>query len=189
MARSFDDLSEQDTKSHLVDVASRALVHWDLAENSTLTLLNISENATYRVDNPSLDEPLILRVHRTGYHTIDAVRTELAWMKALQEQAGVQTPQALPAADGEMIKLVETSALNETRMVVMFAFIEGTEPDESALLAPFSRLGKIAAKMHAHARAWQRPPYFERLVWDYEGTLGENGNWGRWQDGLGRCGF
>lgn len=185
MARSFDDLSEAQGKDHLVDVARRALAHWDLTDNSQLSLLNISENATYRVDNPSLNEPLILRVHRTGYHTINAVRTELAWMKALQKDAGVQTPQAIAATDGEMIKLIETPELNETRMVVMFRFIEGQEPDESRLLAPFSRLGKVTAKMHAHAREWQRPPYFERLVWDYQGTLGENGNWGRWQDGPG----
>ena len=84
-----------------------------------------------------------------------------------------------------MIKVIETAALNERRMVVMFAFIEGKEPDEAALLEPFSRLGAIAARMHNHARTWQRPPYFERLVWDYQGTLGQNGNWGRWQDGLG----
>lgn len=185
MPNVFEDLSETGRKRHLADVARRALVHWDLSESTPLTLLNISENATYRVDRPNGREPLILRVHRTGYHTIDAVRTELAWMTALQKEAQVQTPQAITATDGEMIKIISTPALKEQRMVVMFAFIEGKEPDESALLEPFSRLGAIAACMHRHARGWQRPAYFERLVWDYPGTLGENANWGRWQDGLG----
>ena len=106
-------------------------------------------------------------------------------MTALQKEAQVQTPQAITATDGEMIKIISTPALKEQRMVVMFAFIEGKEPDESAWLEPFSRLGAIAACMHRHARGWQRPAYFERLVWDYPGTLGENANWGRGQDGLG----
>jgi len=185
MTNAFDKLSEPERKQHLMDVARRALLHWDLAQNTSLTLLNISENATYRVDNPQGDAPLILRVHRTGYHTLNAVRTELAWMTALQEDAGVRTPQAIAANDGEMIKIIESPTLNEQRMVVMFAFIEGAEPDAVALLEPFSRLGRVAARMHRHARDWQRPAYFERLVWDYAGTLGENGNWGRWQDGLG----
>lgn len=185
MTVAFDDLSEADRKFHLADVARRALAHWGLAERTPLTLLNISENATYRVDCVERDAPLILRVHRTGYHSVNAVRTELAWMTALQEEAGVRTPQAIAADDGEMIKIIESPAFDEQRMVVMFAFIEGAEPDESALLEPFSRLGAIAARMHRHSRGWRRPAYFERLVWDYPGTLGENGNWGRWQDGLG----
>lgn len=181
----FDELSEADRKLHLIDVARRALSHWGLGESTPLTLLNISENATYRVDSTERAEPLILRVHRTGYHSLNAVRTELAWMTALQQEAGVQTPQAIAADDGEMIKIIDSPAFDEQRMVVMFAYIEGVEPDTAALLEPFARLGAIAARMHRHARTWRRPAYFERLVWDYPGTLGDNGNWGRWQDGLG----
>jgi Ser/Thr protein kinase RdoA (MazF antagonist) len=37
--------------------------------------------------------------------------------------------------------------------------------------------------MHRHARNWRRPPYFERLVWDYDGAVGPRGNWGDWRDG------
>lgn len=185
MTASFDQLDEAARLRHLESVATRALPLWGLPATTPITLLNISENATYRVDVETADEPLILRVHRTGYHTLNAVRTELAWMQALQRDAGVITPQAVPAIDGEMIKTITTPALDETRMVVMFEFIAGSEPDESALLQPFGRLGAVAARMHQHARAWQRPAYFERLVWDYAGTLGPQANWGRWQDGLG----
>lgn len=185
MADAFESMSEADKIAHLETVATRALGKWDVSPRAQLTLLNISENATYRVDDPAHGAPRILRVHRTGYHTRNAVRTELAWMKALQAEAGVETPQALPALDGELIQTVTTEALGETRFVVMFAFIEGEEPDENDLLGPFHRLGATAARMHAHAREWQRPPYFERLVWDYEHTLGPEGNWGDWRDGPG----
>ena len=30
-----------------------------------------------------------------------------------------------------------------------------------------------------------RPQSFARFAWDYSTTLGPNGHWGRWQDGLG----
>jgi Ser/Thr protein kinase RdoA (MazF antagonist) len=39
--------------------------------------------------------------------------------------------------------------------------------------------------MHAHARAWTKPPGFDRPIWDFEHTLGPSGYWGLWQDGLG----
>jgi Ser/Thr protein kinase RdoA (MazF antagonist) len=179
----FDKMSESDKRRHLAEVATRALRYWGISHDARLSLLNISENATYRVDDPTLAAPRILRVHRTGYHTRDAVATELAWMKALKEEAGVETPQALAGHTGELIHTVATPALAEERMVVMFAFIEGREPAEDELLAPFRRLGATAARMHRHARNWRRPPYFERLVWDYDGAVGPRGNWGDWRDG------
>jgi Ser/Thr protein kinase RdoA (MazF antagonist) len=180
----FDSLSKAERIRHLAEVAVRAVRYWDVSPNARLTLLNISENATYRVDDPGAAEPRILRVHRTGYHTRNAVRTELAWMKALKEEAGVETPQAIPARDGELIRSVAMPAFGEERFVVMFAFIEGREPDAEDLSGPFKRLGAIAARMHRHARGWQRPPYFERLVWDFERAVGRNGNWGDWHAGL-----
>ncbi len=181
----FDALSKDERIRHLGNVASRAVLYWDVSPEARLTLLNISENATYRVDDPRAAEPLILRVHRTGYHTRDAVRTELAWMKALKEEAGVETPQAIPARDGELVRSIATPQLDEERFVVMFAFIKGREPDADNLIEPFKRLGAIAARMHRHARGWQRPSYFERLVWDFDGSVGRNGNWGDWREGLG----
>ena len=184
MGSPFDALSEAERIRHLGEVAARAVPYWGVSPDARLTLLNISENATYRIDDPGASEPLILRVHRTGYHTRDAVRTELAWMKALKEEAGIETPQAIPARDGELIGSVATPALDEERFVVMFAFIKGREPDADDLAEPFKRLGAIAARMHRHARGWQRPPYFERLVWDFEGSVGRNGNWGDWREGL-----
>ena len=185
MPTPFDRLSEPERVQHLATVAARALPLWGVPASATLTLLNISENATYRIDDPAQSAPLILRVHRLGYHTREAVQTELAWMKALQQEAGVETPQALPGQDGELIQTVVTPALSEERMVVMFAFIDGREPEASSLIEPFTRLGAIAARMHRHAQTWSRPPYFERLVWDFEGAVGPRGNWGNWRNGLG----
>lgn len=181
----FNDLDNAAQLAHLRDVAVRALPRWGITASANLKLLNLSENATYRIDDPARGEPLILRVHRTGYHTLNGVRSELAWMKALNDEAGVITPQAIPAADGQLIQVINTPSLGEERMAVMFHFIDGEEPDETALLEPFARLGAIAARMHQHARSWRRPDYFERLNWDYEHTAGDQGNWGRWQDGMG----
>ncbi|MGE0484017.1 MAG: phosphotransferase enzyme family protein [Gammaproteobacteria bacterium] len=185
MSTPFDRLDEQARTAHLGEVARRALPRWGVAADTPLTLLNISENATWRVDVAGEPAPRILRVHRTGYHTPTGVASELAWTAALQAEAGIPTPQAIAATDGSLIQTVATPALDEERMVVMFEFIPGAEPDASALAAPFRRLGAVAARMHEHVRQWQPPAWFERLTWDYPHSLGEHGNWGRWQDGLG----
>ena len=47
-------------------------------------------------------------------------------------------------------------------------------------------LGEVTARMHVHARQWQRPSWFTRHTWDFETSLGdENPHWGRWRDGMG----
>lgn len=181
----FDGLTPEQQLQHLQQVARRALPGWGFAADSPLRLLSLSENATYSVQPADAATPFILRVHRTGYHSLNAIRTELAWMKALQAEEGLETPQAIPALDGSMIQCVSTPALNEQRFVALFEFIAGDAPDESSLIAPFERLGAVTARMHRHARQWQRPDYFERLVWDFDGCLGKVQLWGDWRDGPG----
>lgn len=185
MATPYEHLSATQRRTHLADVAARAAPLWGVSPHAQITLLNLSENATYRIDDPHAVVPLILRVHRTGYHSFDAVRSELAWMKALKDEAGINTPQALPARDGQLIQIVASPALHEQRLVVMFAYIVGHEPLADALLEPFTQLGALAARMHQHARRWVRPAYFERLEWDFEGAVGRRGNWGDWRDAPG----
>ena len=185
VGEAFDALSAEQQLQHLEDVARRALPAWGIRSDSPLRLLSLSENATYRVGLGGNGPDRILRVHRTGYHTRNAVRSELAWMKALQADEGLATPQAIPAINGEAIQSIFTPALNEERFAVLFELIPGESPDESSLLEPFKRLGAVTARMHKHARQWQKPDYFERLLWDFDGCLGKTPLWGDWRLGFG----
>jgi Ser/Thr protein kinase RdoA (MazF antagonist) len=180
----FEQMSYDAQLAYLQGVAEKALQKWALPEPTGLKLLSLSENATYRVDLPDRD-PLILRVHRTDYHSRDGIQTELDWMKALQEDAGIQTPQSIDGRDGSAIQEMVSEALDEVRYVTLFHFIDGDEPDESDLIEPFKKLGEVTGKMHNHARGWTLPSYFDRLVWDYDGCIGDTPNWGDWRKGPG----
>lgn len=183
----FDELPRDDQLYIIEGIARQALPEWGLPVDSPMTLLSLSENATYRVDAADRLEPLVLRVHRPGYHSRNAIDTELAWMAALQKDMGIKTPQAIPTLEGEYVVSGESryGPDSQSRFVDLFEFIEGDAPDESELLAPFERLGRMTAQLHLHARDWQRPPYFERLVWDYDGCLGAVKNWGDWREAPG----
>jgi len=89
----------------------------------------------------------------------------------------------LPAPGGKRIVTVTDEASGEERNCVRFEFLPGTEPDDS--LPHFAELGEITARMHRHARAWQRPAGFTRFHWDYDAAFGAGARWGRWQDGIG----
>ncbi len=69
---------------------------------------------------------------------------------------------------------------------ILFEVAPGIEPDELGVpLESFETLGRITARMHQHARSWQRPAGFTRFAWDWPSSLGEDPRWGRWQDGIG----
>jgi Ser/Thr protein kinase RdoA (MazF antagonist) len=176
-----------------------------------LSLLNVSENATFRVTDPDGGRS-ILRVHRLGYHSEAAIESELAWMDALRAEAGIRTPRVLPATDGR--RVVSAGG----RHCVRFEFLPGSEPAGAdggpRALAHFAELGAITARMHAHARNWARPGWFTRFRWDDDDAFGaeqhlnprpppqapasiprpppqapappgRTGRWGRWRDGVG----
>ncbi|MEW9529722.1 phosphotransferase enzyme family protein [Microbispora sp. NPDC049125] len=177
------DLSAgDDVLTRVESVARRALRHYDVSPDAEVTLVNVSENATFTVDDGGLRT--ILRVHRLGYHSRDAIASELAWLEALRADEGIRTPAVLPARDGSRVLTVEDPGA-EPRDCVMFEFLSGGEPAQDRLVEDFEQLGAITARMHRHARQWPRPASFTRFHWDCEAAFGSVARWGRWQDGAG----
>ncbi|MEM6623172.1 MAG: phosphotransferase [Pseudomonadota bacterium] len=157
---------------------------WGLSPNTQISLLNISENATYRADDPEADAPTILRVHRPNYHTRAEILSELAWIDRLRTEEIAPIPAILDLVDGG--RIAGMTVAGETRDVVAFAFMPGTEPEPSDDLTDgFHQLGKISAKLHQHVQRWQRPAAFQRKTWDFDTTVGVTPHWGDWREGLG----
>ncbi|MEV7968837.1 phosphotransferase [Sphaerisporangium sp. NPDC088356] len=163
-------------------VARRALRHYGLSPDARVRLINVSENATFLVTDAGART--VLRVHRLGYHSREAIGSELDWLSALRDEAGVRTPAVLPALDGSRVVTVEDPG-SAPRSCVMFEFVPGSEPAEHRLVEHFEPLGAITARMHLHARRWARPAAFTRFHWDAEAAFGPAPRWGRWQDGAG----
>jgi len=174
-------LGQAEMLRRLEQVAARAVENMFPGEDVELTHINQSENTTYIADSPSRGKT-ILRIHRTGYHSVAAVRSEHAWIQALRDDAGVMTPRVLPTPDGETITRIATDELPDGRNCVFFEFLEGDEPDADALLENFPNLGEVTARMHEHARGWALPQNFERFHWNMDTVFGPSPHWGHWTD-------
>lgn len=178
---SDDSLTHAEQVALLDGLARQSLPLWGLDPRAGTRLVNLSENATYLVEPPGAGK-VVLRIHREGYHSRNAIGCELAWMRALREEAGVITPTPIPGIDGEAIQTGAIAGLPRQRHMVLFAFIEGEEPDASQdLRAPFERLGEVSARLHEHVMRWPLPAGFERLHWDDEHIIGGTPNWGDWR--------
>ena len=141
-------------------------------------LLSHSENTVFRIEDRRAGFKAAMRIHRPNYQTRNAIQTELDWMRALNE-AGIGTPQALPALDGTVLQRVTREPAG-TRYVALFRWIDGGFPDPDKLDASQRHLGWLSARMHAQSRlAASRPFRAHGLGPRRHGGPGRA--WGQWE--------
>ena len=163
-----------------------ALHRWRFPSDTTILLLNLSENATFLLRDARVERELILRVHRVGYSSHAEIRSELAWIHALRSDAVIETAEPLAGVDGELIQRLDSPAGMAARHAVAFERLDGSEPDAGNDAAGwFEKLGALTAKMHAHSRQWTLPPGFVRKRWDVDAMVGPRGYWGPWRGAMG----
>ena len=182
----FDALSHEDQLACLLELAVTATRNHDLPGGLSVKMINLSENATYRVEAPD-GRRWALRIHRDGYHSRTAIASELAWLVDLRQSGVVTTPVPVKGRDGEIIQMIGHPLMVRPRHVVLSEWETGSEPGIGEDLSePFEVLGEVTARMHIHTRQWKRPQWFERHTWDFGTSLGEvKPHWGRWRDGMG----
>ncbi len=153
---------------------------WTGLDGGRATLINLSENHTFRIDLPAGGK-VILRVHRPGYNSREAIESELTWMDALRTDAGIETPRAIAGRDGERVQSL-TLDDGKPRFAVLFEFEAGDEPRENEdLTGPFRQLGELAARCHLHTEKWRQPAGFTRMRWTAGAILDPDGLWGDWR--------
>ena len=175
------DIPMEELLGYLEVLANQSLALWEVPGGATARLINVSENATYLVEAAGYKS--VLRIHREDYHTERAIQCELEWSTALREDGSIVTPRYLVGRDGRAIQSGIVDGLPRPRYMVMFEFVNGTQPDETHdLVKAFEELGEIAARTHLHSIGWQRPEPFERLSWNLDTVFGPNATWGNWRD-------
>ncbi|QEY71557.1 phosphotransferase enzyme family protein [Pseudomonas denitrificans (nom. rej.)] len=180
----FAELDHDQQIACLRDLALDALRHWD-GDFVGLELLKYRENAVFCATR-SDGTRSALRVHRGGYHSEAALRSELTWMEQLAA-GGIGVPSIIRTRSGEHLAEVRSTALEESRFVDMLGWLSGStlgsaEQGLSAdgdIEALFHQAGAVAARIHLNSAQWRQPNEFTRHAWDEEGLVGANPFWGR----------
>jgi Ser/Thr protein kinase RdoA (MazF antagonist) len=155
-----------------MDMPDLNLELWRETENGRATLINLSENHSFRVDAPT--GTTILRLHRPGYQTAASIGSELAWLEALGRDTDLPVVRPLAGRDGRLVQQMGD------RRAVLFAFEQGREPTTGSK-ALFRTLGIFAATTHNHAVRWTPPNDFIRPTWSAANMLDPTGLWGDWR--------
>ena len=178
--KDFYQLTPIQQAERLKKLAQKAITAWGFGQEVELHMIRHRENAVYKVTTAGKD--YVLRIHRYGYHSDDALRSELQWMAALSD-SGIATPEIIKTRQGEAFTIAETKDVPEPRQVDLFGWINGVPisdlTDKKDELAMHRSIGELMAGLHNHAGDWTPPGNFIRHAWDGEGLLGENPVWGR----------
>jgi Ser/Thr protein kinase RdoA (MazF antagonist) len=183
-AGDFYALSPDDQLGRLQQLAHVALEQWP-GIFERVTPVKYRENAVFSAYDTS-GRRFALRIHRHGYHSDDALRSELQWMRELTAH-GVHVPPVVPTRDGAVLAMVTCPGIPEIRQVDLLEWLAGdpigssedgvTTGDHVAPL--YERIGHLASKVHDQATAWTFPDDFTRHAWDADGLLGPDPLWGR----------
>jgi Ser/Thr protein kinase RdoA (MazF antagonist) len=138
----------------------------------------LTENPTFRVQEPGVREPVALRLYRPGGRPAEEVESELTWISAVRRETPVPTPDVLPTADGARFARLEHEP---PVFAAAFELVPGHEADDDDLERLMPRIAEATAHLHRHGRGWTQPRSFERPRWDVETTLGSTPHWGPWQ--------
>jgi Ser/Thr protein kinase RdoA (MazF antagonist) len=181
----FAQLSPEEQATRLHQLALAAISLWPL-ECVRVEPIKVRENAVYAVHTAD-HRRVVLRVHRLGYHSDEALRSELTWMSALGE-SGLEVPQPVASRAGNSFEWVAVADVPGPRQVDVFEWIEGRQlgsveqglaSDPAWIAQTYGIVGELMARMHNQSCAWEPPAAFQRHSWCDEGLTGETPLWGR----------
>lgn len=171
------------TADDFLAAAHAAAPAFDL-DATDISLLSHSENVVFKVERA--DAPVVMRLHRPGYNTLDQMNSEVTWVAALAA-AGIAVPSPVAAASGEFY--LPFSCGDEERFVGVVDWVDG-QPlggpidggEGASIVRYYGDIGAIAAQIRKQSISWDRPAGFDRRAWDCEGFVGDNPAWGRFWD-------
>jgi Ser/Thr protein kinase RdoA (MazF antagonist) len=142
--------------------------------------LRLRENEVYEI--AVAGRRAALRLHRMGYQSAQAIRSELWWCAGLA-RAGLPVPAAIALPGGDLL-----AVLGSGRMASVVAWVEGEPLGEAGVplaggiagqAGQHHTLGRLLAQVHAATDRLVLPDWFSRPKWDRDGLVGEAPFWGR----------
>jgi len=162
--------------------AEAALRAWG---GGTLRLIKDRENAVYEALLAD-GRRSALRLHRDGYQSVVAIRSELWWMQSVAAR-GVSVPAPVPTAAGELVHVLPGG-----QVATMISWVDGAELGAADValggslaerMAQFTAIGRLVADLHNATDTLELPNWFVRHAWDSDGFLGKEPFWGRfWEN-------
>lgn len=176
----YREMTRRSRLYHLKNLAKVALQAYGMPE-ARLSFLQYTENIIYRVDvsakpdasqagSPYIPNRYLLRIHAMG--DTAAIASELVWLMALNQEAGLPVPAPIATPGGELLAHIVTPGIPNGRVVSLMRWLDGRRLPHKPGPLHLKALGQVVAQLHNFAASWQPPADFERPHWDWDSQLG-----------------
>ena len=85
------------------DVRDNLLLLYDFDKDYDVKLLKYSENVIFKITFKEAF-PVVLRIHRPGYHNIEELEGEILWMDEIHRDTDVELPVVYRGRDGRFLQ-------------------------------------------------------------------------------------
>jgi Ser/Thr protein kinase RdoA (MazF antagonist) len=178
--KNFGELSRLRRLRRLRELATAALNEYGL-QNATLNFLQYFQNIIYRVDipgngklsagnSPYIPNRYLLRIHAMG--DVEAIASELTWLRALNSEAGLPVPAPIPTTDGNLYTNISTHKIPSGRIVSLMKWLDGRRYTQGLRPNQMTAIGKVVADLHTFSAGWEPPAGFSRPHWNWDSQLG-----------------
>jgi len=178
--RSFRELSRRERLYRLRELAITALEAYEL-QGARLSFIQYFENIIYRVDlpessnlisntNPYDSNRYVLRIHAVD--DADSIASELTWLAALNQEAGMPVPAPVMTPDGKLLTTIVTPGMPNGRVVSLMRWLDGRRFRNGLRPKHMTALGQVVAQMHTFSANWRPPTGFSRPHWNWDSQLG-----------------
>ena len=161
----FRERTRRSRLYHFRQLAQSALAAYGLAD-ANLSFIQYGENITYRVDHPSArpgvpgESPYhpnryLLRI--LAMDDEQATLSELTWLAALHQEAGLPVPMPVAAPDGQLLLRIATPAIPQGRVVSLMRWLDGRKIQKGTQPHHLKALGQVVARLHNFSATWQPP--------------------------------
>lgn len=179
----YNELTRRGQLRRLKQLAELALDAYGLT-GARLSFLHYQGNVIFRVDaresvvvankvTPYIPNRYILRV--LSISDWDTISSELTWLAALRQDAGLPVPEPIPTLDGELLVLITIPGVPQGKVVTLMRWVDGRKLTKDLGAKHIKAVGHLMAELHQFAAYWQPPAGYKRFHWDWDGLMGETG--------------
>jgi Ser/Thr protein kinase RdoA (MazF antagonist) len=152
-------------------LAETALVRYGIS-GARLSFLQYEGNFVFRVDTPGAGR-YVLRIHTSA--NAPGIESELTWLAALRNQGGLQVPEPVPTAEGELLTSLHLPGDGRAWHVSLMRWVYGRRLRKGVLPTHARAWGTALGRVHEFARGWRPPPGFKRMYLGWNGLYRQEG--------------
>lgn len=165
----YDTLTERGQLRRLHRLALDVLANYDLPVDD-LRLAGRYTNTLYRVQ--AAGRLYMLRVCRPGWRSETDLRSEAAWLQALDRDTDLGAPLAIPARGGDVLVQAGVDG-GPQRTCMLLRWVPGVSLEKRLSASNLFKMGQLFARLHQHAAGFTPPEGFTRRRLDSIFARGE----------------